>query len=246
VRDKVAIPSRALFDRRMKGTHLRTLGVLCGMASGEGKCFPSMTTLAVQSGSSRRDVQRTMRDLEQFGYIRRRERIADDGGDTSAEFTVLFAGDGAVAQPAGGAGEITAPGAGEITAGGAGEITAQTIIPPSAPKGASSPKGDLPRKGSRLPEGWDPAEQTIAWAKQNHPSVNLRAEHESFTDYWRAKAGRDAVKTDWDATWRNWIRRATTDRLPRGSPAKLPERKPLAPAYGTPEWEAQQREMGLA
>lgn len=30
---------------------------------------------------------------------------------------------------------------------------------------------------------------------------------ETFRDYWRAKAGKEGVKLDWEATWRNWVRR---------------------------------------
>ena len=33
-------------------------------------------------------------------------------------------------------------------------------------------------------------------------------EFDCFLDYWRAKAGSGAVKRDWPATWRNWIRRS--------------------------------------
>ena len=33
-------------------------------------------------------------------------------------------------------------------------------------------------------------------------------EFDCFLDYWRAKAGAGAVKRDWPATWRNWIRRS--------------------------------------
>jgi hypothetical protein len=33
-------------------------------------------------------------------------------------------------------------------------------------------------------------------------------EFDCFIDYWRAKAGAGAVKRDWPATWRNWIRRS--------------------------------------
>jgi hypothetical protein len=29
-----------------------------------------------------------------------------------------------------------------------------------------------------------------------------------FRDYWRSKPGRDGVKADWDAVWRNWLRRS--------------------------------------
>ncbi len=37
------------------------------------------------------------------------------------------------------------------------------------------------------------------------PGVDLQAEHRKFCDYWRSKGER---RVDWNATWRNWIRRA--------------------------------------
>lgn len=33
------------------------------------------------------------------------------------------------------------------------------------------------------------------------------AELEKFRDYWAAQPGQKGVKTDWPATWRNWVRR---------------------------------------
>lgn len=44
--------------------------------------------------------------------------------------------------------------------------------------------------------------------KTECPYTNLEAEHRKFVDYWKAKAGQHATKVDWNATWRNWIRRA--------------------------------------
>jgi hypothetical protein len=35
---------------------------------------------------------------------------------------------------------------------------------------------------------------------------------DNFRDYWLAKSGRDAVKSDWHATWRNWVRRENEAR----------------------------------
>lgn len=89
---------------------------------------------------------------------------------------------------------------------------------PSLPK---SPNGDLegPRKrGTRLHEDWMPRQDTIDWAKANHPTVDLRTEHEKFGNHWLAKSGRDAVKLDWDRTWRNWIIRAA-EHAPGRAPA---------------------------
>jgi hypothetical protein len=44
--------------------------------------------------------------------------------------------------------------------------------------------------------------------REERPDVDLRAEHRKFVDHFKAKAGKDGVKLDWDATWRNWIRNA--------------------------------------
>ncbi|MNV78051.1 hypothetical protein D3C71_1715200 [compost metagenome] len=35
----------------------------------------------------------------------------------------------------------------------------------------------------------------------------VRREADCFADYWHAKGGADARKVDWQATWRNWVRR---------------------------------------
>lgn len=63
-------------------------------------------------------------------------------------------------------------------------------------------------RGSRLPAGWEPPADVVAQMRSEHPGIDLRAEHAKFTDYWIGKAGKDARKADWTATWRNWIRRA--------------------------------------
>jgi uncharacterized protein YdaU (DUF1376 family) len=52
-------------------------------------------------------------------------------------------------------------------------------------------------RGCRLPSDWFP--------KEHGGQI---AELEKFRDYWIAQPGQKGVKTDWDATWRNWIRRA--------------------------------------
>lgn len=49
-------------------------------------------------------------------------------------------------------------------------------------------------RGSRLPQDWTPEGDYD------------REELERFRDYWIAKAGKDGVKLDWQATWRNWLR----------------------------------------
>lgn len=68
-----------------------------------------------------------------------------------------------------------------------------------------------------------PSEDSIATMKDECPAVVLQAEHVKFVDYWTAKAGKDATKLDWDATWRNWIRRAAENpRTGNASAPKIP------------------------
>ena len=61
-------------------------------------------------------------------------------------------------------------------------------------------------RAARLPQDWRPTDSEMRWAADARPDVDARAEVEKFRDYWHAKAGRDACKRDWAATWRNWIR----------------------------------------
>ncbi|MCA1440457.1 hypothetical protein I6F07_09570 [Ensifer sp. IC4062] len=62
------------------------------------------------------------------------------------------------------------------------------------------------------------------------------AEFEKFRDYWCAKAGREATKLDWQATWRNWIRNA-------GRPRAFGGRAPPGEVSGKGNFRAHQDEV---
>ena len=64
------------------------------------------------------------------------------------------------------------------------------------------------KRATRLPADWAPTPDQIAWARSERKDINPATEASKFRDYWIAKAGRDATKLDWDATWRNWVRNA--------------------------------------
>ncbi|MDR0458711.1 MAG: hypothetical protein LBH10_06780, partial [Burkholderiaceae bacterium] len=79
--------------------------------------------------------------------------------------------------------------------------------PPVAPP-AAAPKN---RVGTRLPDGWALPRPWGDWALGERADLSaddVRREAACFADYWHGKAGADARKADWEATWRNWIRRA--------------------------------------
>lgn len=91
---------------------------------------------------------------------------------------------------------------------------------PARPDPTSSPNGEeTPRKrGSRLPEGWHPSPESLAKARTEAPDVDHQREHAVFVDYWAAQPGQKGVKQEWDATWRNWMRRAQKDHDARATP----------------------------
>jgi len=69
---------------------------------------------------------------------------------------------------------------------------------------------DPPNRATRLPADFV---CDLAYALvQGLNSKQAVREAERFRDFWSAKAGKDGVKADWPATWRNWVR-STADRL---------------------------------
>lgn len=62
------------------------------------------------------------------------------------------------------------------------------------------------RTATPIPDDFAVTDAMAEWARTNAPDVS-RSETDRFVDYWRAKPGRDGTKTDWPATWRNWMRR---------------------------------------
>jgi hypothetical protein len=63
-------------------------------------------------------------------------------------------------------------------------------------------------RATRLDPDWMPSQELIEQMRQECPTIDLKAEHLKFVDYWCSKAGKDATKIDWTRTWRNWIRNA--------------------------------------
>ena len=62
-------------------------------------------------------------------------------------------------------------------------------------------------RGTRLPADWVPTDDQILYCKTERPDLRPEWVAANFRDFWISKAGSDAVKLDWDATWRNWVRK---------------------------------------
>ena len=67
-------------------------------------------------------------------------------------------------------------------------------------------------RGTRLPEGWSPDTDDWNEADRALGAIGARNELAKFRDHWKQQPGSKGVKLDWNAAWRNWIRRAAEYR----------------------------------
>lgn len=96
-------------------------------------------------------------------------------------------------------------------------------------KKVEKPKRQATDKGSRLsitelPDDWK------AFAEQEEPDLDPIRLFDDFHDYWTGLSGAKAIKKDWTATWRNyvrsfhnaedWKRRPMLKRAPVHSPSR--------------------------
>ena len=66
--------------------------------------------------------------------------------------------------------------------------------------------GRYGRRGTRLPDGWQPSDAVREWARSEFPNVDVATVLPEFTDYWKSVPGHRGCKLDWDATFRNRVR----------------------------------------
>lgn len=62
-------------------------------------------------------------------------------------------------------------------------------------------------QGSRLSPTWQPSEILKAFAAKERPDLDLATVTATFCDYWSAIPGGKGLKLDWEATFRNWVRK---------------------------------------
>lgn len=78
-------------------------------------------------------------------------------------------------------------------------------------------RGVARKRATRIPDPFLVTGEMRSWAAENTPAVDVNASTAKFVDYWRGKAGKDATKLDWLATWRNWMRNDQDRAQPRAA-----------------------------
>lgn len=99
----------------------------------------------------------------------------------------------------------------------------QGASPAALPAAAKSKQAN----GTRLPDDWELPNEWAEWAKAERPDLNPADVAAVFADHWRAKPGKDGRKTDWLATWRNWVRKERAGVQKPSAPSAVPRGKPV-------------------
>lgn len=66
-----------------------------------------------------------------------------------------------------------------------------------------------------IPDDWAPNSDDWDSMHSQYPWVDLQLQTDAFNDYWRSIPESKAKKTDWDRTWKNWIRRVADQQKPK-------------------------------
>lgn len=124
-----ALPERAAGDRRLKLSHFRVLLAASARANRVGEpAWAPLSRLAELTGMEVREVRRTAKDLETFGYLKRAPRFGAKGDQVANAYMVILdqdlplptEGGKGVATPGGGRGSPPPGGEGSISPGGPG------------------------------------------------------------------------------------------------------------------------------
>lgn len=83
---------------------------------------------------------------------------------------------------------------------------------------ADTDKKQNSKRGSRLANDWVLPNEWEYWANKERPDLNALQVADQFKDFWCAKPGKDGLKLDWAATWRNWVR---NQKSPKMNPADI-------------------------
>jgi hypothetical protein len=73
--------------------------------------------------------------------------------------------------------------------------------------GKGEGKGNGGSRATRLSTDFELPEDWVEFCKSERPDLDAKKTFAEFKDHWIAQAGAKGVKSDWTATWRNWVRR---------------------------------------
>jgi DNA-binding MarR family transcriptional regulator len=185
---------------------LKARGLLALLMSHKPGWSVSVNSLIDKSKEGRDAIKSAVAELEAQGYLRR-EQEREDGGKFGEAIWITqtpIAGKPLTDKP----------------------LTDKPLTDKPHPKNTITKKTitkntrENPPKGpTRIPEDFNPQPESVKAMVEHFPWVDVKLETHKFKDYWHA-ATKNAQKRDWDAAWRNWIRKAAEWKKPEQPKAK--------------------------
>lgn len=71
------------------------------------------------------------------------------------------------------------------------------------------------KRAGAINASWEPSPESLEWATSQWPESWVKRQTETFRDYY---IGTGKPMKNWDATWRNWLRRDATRNPPKPNP----------------------------
>lgn len=209
----------ALDLKHANPTHKAVLIGLANHADPDGtSCHPSLDRLEIYTGLGRSTIIRAIRQMEELGILRT-EKAHGKRTDYYLDTTLKVVPQRhQLDQCRNGtsAATVLVPQRSKVVPQRY-ETSAAAALKPSGTVSNRQLKGEA--RGSRLPPDWQLPSDWWSWsASEGLDADTIDTEASKFRDYWIAKAGKDAAKADWQATWRNWCRRVLEDNRRRGPP----------------------------
>lgn len=84
---------------------------------------------------------------------------------------------------------------------------------------------------SRLPADWAMTEADAAFCIETRPELSALETAARFRDYWHGVPGAKGRKSDWPATWRNWVRNERATPQARAGPQQYQTPNEKAKAF---------------
>ncbi len=182
------VPNAWLRDSRLT---LKARGLLALLMSHSPGWSVSINSLIQENIEGRDSLKAAVAELEEFGYLKRAQ--SRDGGKFSE--AVWTTNSPWVGKP------LTEK-----------PLTEKPLTDNPHPKNTITKNTNVKntREGAgatRLSKDWKPSDETLAVMSEHFPRLDIKLETHKFKDYWLANT-RNAMKKDWDAAYRNWIRKA--------------------------------------
>lgn len=189
---------------------------LADHANATGYCWPSVARLVKRTGLSRATIFRSIETLTGLGLVSQ----AYEQGKVNRYNLMLPVSSCNQSHSDTSITVIPPPSHDETTPVSPCDQTRLMVIPePSV-----TVKEPSMKRARAISADWCASDTLLAWAKERAPNVDTTIESEKFVNYYQSKG---ESRKDWDASWRNWIIRATRDYTSGGSrfPTRSDERR---------------------